>query len=183
MYSAHVTTDLLVWPLTSDGSYSVKSAYRWRLKLYYPSQALPIPKQVKVCGIKSGNYMFLTELDISYGVLVANLFPQKRICRHVVPTSECNLCDEFPEDTIHGLWLCDNDKPVRFLTPSFSFLRIKTFSSFRDLMEFVLLSASSKFAALFSMIAWCVWQRRNRIREKQPTWEVVDIVKIATELL
>ena len=24
--------------------------------------------------------MFLTEFDISYGVLVANLFPQKRIC-------------------------------------------------------------------------------------------------------
>ena len=50
-------------------------------------------------------------------------------------------------------------------------------------MEFVLLNASSKSAALFSMIAWCVWQRRNRIREKQPTWEVVDIVKTAAELL
>ena len=50
-------------------------------------------------------------------------------------------------------------------------------------MEFVLLNASSKSAALFSMIAWCVWQRRNRIREKQPTWEVVDIVKRAAKRL
>ena len=37
--------------------------------------------------------------------------------------------------------------------------------------------------ALFSMITWCLWQRRNRIREKQPTWALTEVAFKAKELL
>ena len=41
----------------------------------------------------------------------------------------------------------------------------------------------SGIAALFSVVAWCIWTRRNRMRERQPVWDVGDTLKRARELL
>uniref|UniRef100_A0A7N2MKX4 Uncharacterized protein n=1 Tax=Quercus lobata TaxID=97700 RepID=A0A7N2MKX4_QUELO len=36
---------------------------------------------------------------------------------------------------------------------------------------------------LFSMVAWCIWTRRNKLRERQPVRDVGETVKRARELL
>lgn len=36
-------------------------------------------------------------------------------------------------------------------------------------------SASEFQMALFSTISWCLWQRRNRLRENQPTWPLNEV--------
>ena len=50
-------------------------------------------------------------------------------------------------------------------------------------MSFVLLECSSGTAALFSMVAWCIWTKRNKLRERQPVWDAGETVKRAKELL
>ena len=50
-------------------------------------------------------------------------------------------------------------------------------------MSFILAKTSSNDAALFSMIAWSIWTRRNKLRVKQPVWDVGDTIKKAKELL
>nr|XP_023916941.1 uncharacterized protein LOC112028476 [Quercus suber] len=42
---------------------------------------------------------------------------------------------------------------------------------------------SSSTAVLFSMVAWCIWTRRNKLRERQSVWDVGVTVKRARELL
>ena len=103
--------------------------------------------------------------------------------RHVLPDKFCSLCEEHPEDTIHCLWLCDGVKSIWLLDPIFSSLRSKVFRSFGDLIAAVLADTSPNFAALFSMVAWCIWVRRNKLREKQPVWDVGETVRRARELL
>ena len=38
-------------------------------------------------------------------------------------------------------------------------------------------------AALFSVVAWCIWTRRNRLRERQPVWDIGETMKRERELL
>lgn len=37
--------------------------------------------------------------------------------------------------------------------------------------------------ALFSTISWCLWQRRNRLRENQPTWPLKEVGERAIVLV
>lgn len=46
-----------------------------------------------------------------------------------------------------------------------------------DLFEVVLGRGSVFHVAWFSTIAWSLWQRRNIIREKQPSWPISEVSK------
>ena len=56
--------------------------------------------------------------------------------------------------------------------PGFAPLFQKPYRSFIDLLEAVMQKGSHFQVALFCTIAWSLWQRRNRIREKQPSWSL-----------
>lgn len=51
----------------------------------------------------------------------------------------------------------------------------KGFRSFFDLLEGVLRKGSGYHVALFSTIAWSLWQRRNMLRENQSAWPFHEI--------
>lgn len=103
--------------------------------------------------------------------------------RHILPENVCSLCEEHPEDTIHCLWLCDRVKYVWLSDPIFSLPRSKIFRSFGDLVSAVLTDISPATATLFSMVAWSIWIRWNKLREKQYVWEVRETMLRARELL
>ncbi|XP_030959057.1 uncharacterized protein LOC115981006 [Quercus lobata] len=42
---------------------------------------------------------------------------------------------------------------------------------------------SPNTATLFSMVAWSIWTRRNKLRERKPIWDVGETVKREKELL
>ena len=46
----------------------------------------------------------------------------------------------------------------------------KLYRTFVDLFKEVLHQCSQFRVALFSTIAWSLWQRQNRLRGKQPSW-------------
>ena len=52
-----------------------------------------------------------------------------------------------------------------------------------DLLDSVFELGASFSVALFSTIAWCLWQRRNKLRERQPTWTLQEIGRRANELV
>ena len=66
---------------------------------------------------------------------------------------------------------------------TFSYPRIRNFRSFGDLVSFVIFEMSPNTATLFSMVAWCIWTRRNKLRERKPIWDVGETVKREKELL
>lgn len=57
------------------------------------------------------------------------------------------------------------------------------YRKFEDLMEEVLHNFSSYRVALFSTMAWSLWQRRNKLREKKPTWSLHKLGGRAKELV
>mgnify|MGYP007054568349 CR=1 FL=1 len=52
-----------------------------------------------------------------------------------------------------------------------------------DLFEAVLDRGSVFKVAWFSTIAWSLWQRRNRIRERQQTWPLHEVSRRAKEMV
>ena len=52
-----------------------------------------------------------------------------------------------------------------------------------DLLDSVFEQGSVFFVALFSTIARCLWQRRNKLREHQPTWPLQELHRRAKELV
>ena len=59
----------------------------------------------------------------------------------------------------------------------------KQYRSCFDLLEEVLDNASEFQVALFLTIFWCLWQRRNRLRENQPTWPLQEVGERAVLLV
>lgn len=87
--------------------------------------------------------------------------------RYVLVDGTCNLCEDHPEDAMHCLWMCDHVKCIWLSDPTFNFPKARRFNSFCDLVSFVLSEVTSSTAALFAMVAWCIWVRRNKLREGQ----------------
>ncbi|XP_030940158.1 uncharacterized protein LOC115965101 [Quercus lobata] len=95
----------------------------------------------------------------------------------------CSLCEDYQETLLHALWLCDQAKSVWKSDSRFSGLYRKAHRSFVDLLDFVFEQGSVFFVALFSTIAWCLWQHRNKLRERQPMWPIQEIYQRAKELV
>ena len=66
---------------------------------------------------------------------------------------------------------------------NFSFLRAQNFSKFEDVFQFLREKVSPKMVALFAIVAWSIWKRRNRRRERQKTWGINVVFSRVWELL
>ena len=65
----------------------------------------------------------------------------------------------------------------------FLFLTQKHCRFFLEILE-TLFSVGSGFrCALFAMIAWCLWERRSRVRECQRTWQLHEVGDRARDLV
>ena len=95
--------------------------------------------------------------------------------RQVVPKGLCDLCRDCPKDSVRALWYCDAVKAIWQFDLRFSFLRAQKFSMFEDLVQFLCSHGSSDLFAWFAMVAWSVWERRNRLRVGQKTGRVDEI--------
>ena len=110
-----------------------------------------------------------------------------RAVRNSLPTKlnlhKRQVCRDCLEDSIHALWYCDAVKAIWMSDARFSFLRTQKFSTFEDLVQFLCLQGSADLCARFAMVAWSIWWWRNRVRLKQKTWQVDEVVQRASELL
>ena len=95
--------------------------------------------------------------------------------RHIPIAKDCDGYGEHTESIVHCLWLCDQVRSVWILLQDFRSLVHKKFRTFYELLEEVLSTESNRKVALFVTVAWCLWQRRNRVRERQPSWQLHEL--------
>ncbi|KAK7851268.1 hypothetical protein CFP56_042495 [Quercus suber] len=67
--------------------------------------------------------------------------------------------------------------------PGFLFLTQKKYRSFLEVLESLFSAGSSFQCAQFAMTAWCLWERRNRLRLHQRTWQLHEIGARALKLV
>uniref|UniRef100_A0A7N2N060 Reverse transcriptase zinc-binding domain-containing protein n=1 Tax=Quercus lobata TaxID=97700 RepID=A0A7N2N060_QUELO len=106
--------DQLIWPLTPDGNFSVRSAYRM-----LESTACFLNPRSSMDGVSKvwkGMWKIKTPNKIRHFLWRAardSLPTKQNLCqRHVLVDASCPLCDEHTESLMHCLWLCDHAKAV-----------------------------------------------------------------------
>nr|XP_023915837.1 uncharacterized protein LOC112027396 [Quercus suber] len=178
--------DILIWPLTSDGEYSVHSAYRMLVavecsSMLSSSSSNPSKAFWKaIWKIRVHNKI----LHFIWSTVKDSLTTKQNLkSRHVSVDDICDGCGDHVESIMHCLWLCDQAKFVWRSDPGFSFLFQKEFWSVHDLLEEVFNNGSGFRVALFATGAWCLWQRRNRVRKGQPSWQLHEISEQALALV
>ena len=103
--------------------------------------------------------------------------------RQVLSSGVCDACSDCTEDGIHALWFCDAVKPIWMSDARFSFLRAHQLTNFGDLFQLLYLRGSSNLIALFAMVSWGIWERQNRVREGQKSWDKEALLLRASEVL
>ena len=165
--------DVLIWPLSSSRSYSVRSAYRMLMEAdnsVLPSSSSPLSvhriwKKIWKLKVPKKVCHFLWRA-------MKDSLPTKQNLRlqHIQIDDMCEGCNDQSESLLHCLWLCDQARFVWLSDPGFLFLTQKNCRSFLEILE-TLFSAGSGFrCAQFAMTAWCLWERQNHLRVHQRTW-------------
>ena len=164
--------DVLIWPLSSSRSYSVRSAYRMLMEAdnsVLPSSSSPLSvhriwKKIWKLKVPKKVCHFLWRA-------MKDSLPTKQNLRlqHIQIDDMCEGCNDQSESLLHCLWLCDQARFVWLSDPGFLFLTQKNSRSFLEILE-TLFSAGSGFrCAQFAMTAWCLWERQNHLRVHQRT--------------
>ena len=103
--------------------------------------------------------------------------------RRISIDDTCDGCNDQSESLMHCLWLCDQARSVWLSDLGFFFLTQKNCRSFLEILETLFSGRSGFRCALFAMIAWCLWERRNRMRERQRTWQLHEVGDKVKELV
>ena len=177
--------DCLVWPWSPDGSYTVKSAYHMLANEALnssPSSSNGMSKK-----IWNGIWKIKAPQKIRHFIWRAakdSLPSRQNLVRWQIKVDEtCSLCNEHQESILHALWLSDQAKAVWKSVLCFARFYQRNFRLVMDLVEAIMEQGSAFTVALFSSIAWSLWERRNRIRENQPSWPLHEIGNKAKELV
>ena len=156
------TVDALIWPHTSDGEYSVRSAYR--LLVTTQQQDRPGVSNTEV-GKDLWNSIWKMEVPNKVRhflwLAVRESLPTKSNLhrQQVLSSGVCDACGDCTEDGIHALWFCDAVKPIWMSDARFSFLRAHQLTNFGDLFQLLYLRGSANLIALFAMVSWGIWER------------------------
>ena len=177
---------ILIWPLSPYGSYSVQRAYRMLMEV--ENSALPSSSSLMSLNII---WKKIWKLKVPNKVrhflwrVVRDSFPTKQNLkhRHLPLDDTCDGYNDQSESFMHVLWLYEQARAIWLSVSNFLLLTQKNCKSFLEILE-TLFSVGSGFqCALFAMIAWCLWERRNRVRERQRNWQLHEVGDRARDLV
>ena len=160
--------DILIWPKSSDGTYSVKTGYKALCE-----ESLGGSASGSDSGVGSSHWSGVRKLKVP-GKIKHFLW---RACSDSLPTKlnlwrrkitacpKCEACNSNPENTIHVLWDCEEIRVV--WERDFNWIdRGKVAKgSFVDLWE--LHKTRPDTRELFVVTAWHIWTRQNKKRLNQ----------------
>nr|POF12444.1 putative ribonuclease h protein [Quercus suber] len=159
-----ICVDQVFWPLNPDGSYSVRSGYRWlleeELKEMPSTSDLSTTKRIWK-GVWSLRVLNRVKTLVWRAGL--NLLPSRANLkkRKIVSDDLCRDCKLKSETILHALWSCSALSPV--WTPKFSWFleKTKTCMSMLDIIQCC--QDHGDNADLFAMIISHLWTRRNKL--------------------
>ena len=156
--------DTLIWPLTNDGDYSVRSAYRMLVSneaLLMPSSSSSDSNSLvwqKIWKIQTPNKIW----HFIWRAAKDSLPTKQNLQAQHLPISQvCDGCGDHTETTLHSLWLCDQARSVWMSISEFRSLVQKKCRTFVEILEELFSDGSSFWIALFATVAWCLWRRQN----------------------
>ena len=147
----------LVWPLTPDGEYSIRTAYR--LQENGVAQENPSSSSTDAAAtVWKGVWKIHAPSKIRHFVWRAfrDSLPTKpnlRI-RNIMVDEACSLCEDGKETILHSLWYREHAQTVWKAKRSFVDLYKKQHWSFMDLFKMVNKEGSTFRTAWFATIAW-----------------------------
>ncbi|XP_050290037.1 uncharacterized protein LOC126728216 [Quercus robur] len=95
--------------------------------------------------------------------------------RHVTDSNICDLCGEFPEDTVHAIWTCKEVAGVWSSLDWFHQSVLVQPVNYRELLARFMPSQDDYKAEIFAIAGWYVWNRRNAIHFNRAVWPVDSI--------
>ncbi|XP_050251971.1 uncharacterized protein LOC126698639 [Quercus robur] len=160
--------DVMVWPFTPSGCYTVKSGSKFLVAEQTRSQQRsPNPND-------NGLWKMIWGLSMPPKVrnflwrACQNTLPAKYNLRrrYILTKDTCDLCKVEVEDIYHALWGCNQLSQVWDSIPSFAFRHSKSFPSIREVLKFTY-EEQKKFE-LMASIMWTIWHHRNQIDASDP---------------
>ena len=113
--SEHHHSDLLIWPHTPDGCYSVRSAHRLLVAAQSQDQLSSSSTEASK-RLWKGVWRMEVPNKVHHFIwrAVGESLPTKKnlVKRCVASDGLCGLCEVEVEDSIHALWLCDGVKSI-----------------------------------------------------------------------
>ncbi|XP_075650221.1 uncharacterized protein LOC142620796 [Castanea sativa] len=168
--SANPQEDKQIWALTTTSLFSVRSAYWIAMEGMSNGGSTTVSND----GSQRKCWKYLWSINLPHKV---RHFAW-RACRDILPTKEnlkrrkvlvdscCEACHLEAESSGHLFWHCSSAKEVWRATKLFSGLMNSPFSSFMDLMWYVIMVAKwgNEEVEKILMIAWVMWMNRNKAR-------------------
>ena len=97
------------------------------------------------------------------------------MARHIPVGNIYDGYGDHSELVMHALWLCDQVHSVCMTDSGFLFLVQAKCMTFLELLEVLFNHGSCYRVALFAIVAWCLWQFCNRLRERQLVWPLHEL--------
>ena len=176
--------DIITWPFTADGEYTVKSGYQFLMNELYKADSGP-------SSIAAAKELWHVVWHLQVPNKVKNLV--WRACRNSLPTkmnlvrrkiitdSTCDLCQTSQEDVQHALYLCPKLTELWQSVPLYYYSKLKQCANFLDLLECIF--ADNRDPRLFSMVVWALWNRRNNIHLAKGAIALGQLLQQAQERL
>ena len=156
---------MLTWPYNPKGEYTVKSGYQFLQKEFQNAQ----PGQSYFSGVKP-LWQAIWNLPVPNKVnnlvwrAAKNSLPSKEnlVRRKIIQDECCEQCREHKEDVKHALYSCPKLEDFWKNMPQWSHDNLERAVTFIDLLGTVF--AENRESALFAMVVWVLWTRRNNLR-------------------
>ena len=101
--------------------------------------------------------------------------------RKVVVDKLCDQCLVEFEDEVQALWSCDGIREVWEAPFAAANMKNPRMNSMCDLVSFILEETGE--LDKFAMVAWAIWQCRNKLRLKEDNTPIHKVYKSALSLL
>ena len=155
--------DVVVWPFTPSGCYTVKSGSKFVAAKHLGSQqpsstpndkglwkmiwSLSVPPKVHNFQWKACQNALFVKFNLRW--------------QHILNEDTCDSCKVEVEDIYHALWGCNQISQIWDSIPSFSFIQSKTFSSVQEVITSTY--EEQKNVELMASVMWAIWHRQNQV--------------------
>ena len=155
--------DVVVWPFTPSGCYTVKSGSKFVAAKHLGSQqpsstpndkglwkmiwSLSVPPKVHNFRWKACQNALFVKFNLRW--------------QHILNEDTCDSCKVEVEDIYHALWGCNQISQIWDSIPSFSFIQSKTFSSVQEVITSTY--EEQKNVELMASVMWAIWHRQNQV--------------------
>ena len=179
----NVVEDVVVWPFTPSGNYTVRSGTRFLTTDQAPYQP------VVTAQLENEVWTLIWSLNVQSKVRnflwrsCHNAIPVKQNLkrRHILYEDVCELCKLESKSVVHALWDCSQLSQVWDSIPSFSFRQTQAFSSIQDVLNYT--HKEQKNTELLASIMWTLWHRRNQVRTSSKEYPISLVVATASQAL